>query len=126
MNSEVKQRWVDALRSGEYLQGFDALNINNKQFCCLGVLCELAVKEGLIAKQKLPNESKLYSYYVPGSFDSEDLAKTAILPKSVVTWAGLASYAAEKRIKGKIVALSGLNDAGTPFEEIADIIEQYY
>lgn len=41
--SEVKQLWVDALRSGKYVQGRDFLNKDNK-FCCLGVLCDI-VKE---------------------------------------------------------------------------------
>ena len=47
MNKEVKKKWVDALRSGEYAQGRSSLR-DHDEYCCLGVLCELAVKEGVI------------------------------------------------------------------------------
>lgn len=41
MTPELKQRWVDALRSGDYQQGQSYL-ANNGSYCCLGVLCEVA------------------------------------------------------------------------------------
>ena len=40
MNKEIKKRWVKALRSGKYKQGFKALRINDT-YCVLGVLCDL-------------------------------------------------------------------------------------
>jgi hypothetical protein len=40
MKAEFKQPWIDALRSGDYKQGRNALNLNGR-FCCLGVLCEI-------------------------------------------------------------------------------------
>ncbi len=46
MNAELKQRWVDALRSGNYEQGHHALcNVEadgSKSYCCLGVLQDVA------------------------------------------------------------------------------------
>jgi hypothetical protein len=39
MDPQIKQRWVDALRSGQYKQGKGFLHRGNK-FCCLGVLCD--------------------------------------------------------------------------------------
>jgi hypothetical protein len=47
----LKAEWVAALRSGEYRQGKNSLrckSIENGQYeyCCLGVLCDLAVKHG--------------------------------------------------------------------------------
>lgn len=42
MTSQLKAKWVAALRSGDFTQGFGYLNRGNKQFCCLGVLCEVA------------------------------------------------------------------------------------
>lgn len=54
MNEEVKTLWLEALRSGEYTQGEFRLKTDlaagEVQFCCLGVLCEIAVKEGVISK----------------------------------------------------------------------------
>jgi len=46
MKLEVKKLWIEALRSGKYEQGRGALNKDGK-FCCLGVLCDLAVKAGV-------------------------------------------------------------------------------
>jgi hypothetical protein len=40
MNPELKQKWVAALRSGDYPQGKQNLQKKGK-FCCLGVLCEI-------------------------------------------------------------------------------------
>lgn len=41
MNPELKAKWVEALRSGEYQQGVMYLK-RDGCFCCLGVLCEVA------------------------------------------------------------------------------------
>lgn len=44
---EVYDLWIEALRSGEYRQGRGRLrNVTGTEFCCLGVLCDLAVKDG--------------------------------------------------------------------------------
>ena len=40
MKKELKQRWVDALRSGDYPQTQCELT-NGAGFCCLGVLCDI-------------------------------------------------------------------------------------
>lgn len=37
MKTEVKKKWLKALRSGKYEQGRGQLRFNN-EFCCLGVL----------------------------------------------------------------------------------------
>lgn len=40
MNAELKQRWIAALRSGDFEQGYNCLSKGNK-FCCLGVLADI-------------------------------------------------------------------------------------
>lgn len=40
MNPEIKAKWIEALRSGNYQQGIGALRLDCK-FCCLGVLCDV-------------------------------------------------------------------------------------
>lgn len=40
MNPEVKERWLSALRSGDYSQARGQLK-NQLGYCCLGVLCDL-------------------------------------------------------------------------------------
>lgn len=39
--TDVKQKWVSALRSGEWVQGFGELNDGLGGYCCLGVLAEV-------------------------------------------------------------------------------------
>lgn len=42
MKKSVADKWINALRSGEYRQGFGLLhNTNNNTYCCLGVLCAI-------------------------------------------------------------------------------------
>jgi len=41
MNLEIKQKWLEALRSGRYAQGQGILRNTNNEYCCLGVLCDL-------------------------------------------------------------------------------------
>lgn len=41
MKADLKKKWVEALRSGKYIQGRVYLAKNGKH-CCLGVLCEVA------------------------------------------------------------------------------------
>jgi len=41
MKPEIKQMWVEALRSGKYKQGQYRLRRNDDSFCCLGVLCDV-------------------------------------------------------------------------------------
>lgn len=40
MNKEIKDKWVEALRSGNYKQGYGNLQTGDS-YCCLGVLCEI-------------------------------------------------------------------------------------
>jgi len=39
MNRIIRDRWIAALRSGEYQQGRELLRTKDGTFCCLGVLC---------------------------------------------------------------------------------------
>lgn len=46
MNPEIKKKWVEALRSGEYEQTEGQLRVDDEKgkpvgYCCLGVLCEV-------------------------------------------------------------------------------------
>jgi hypothetical protein len=41
MDAELKAKWVAALRGGEYEQGRWHLR-ENRKFCCMGVLCDVA------------------------------------------------------------------------------------
>jgi hypothetical protein len=39
MDAEIKRKWLEALRSGKYAQGRNAL-LHEGKYCCLGVLCD--------------------------------------------------------------------------------------
>jgi hypothetical protein len=131
MNPEVKAQWVAALRSGEYEQGRDALTLEGK-YCCLGVLCDLAVKSGQDVRVKMETLANQIRY------DGE----TDIAPASVVNWAGLDSgnpavrmtareafpekYGSDPGAGDFQLSLAELNDGGKTFSEIADIIEEEF
>ena len=41
MNPDIKRRWVDALRSGQYTQTRGRLSAGSNCFCATGVLCDV-------------------------------------------------------------------------------------
>jgi hypothetical protein len=112
MNPEVKRLWVDALRSGEYQQGQGAL-FTGEGYCCLGVLCEVAIKAGLeIEKSKRDSEHWLYD------------GEAAWLPQSVEKWAGLPDASPDVSLGFERRGLVQMNDGDlAPFSAIADAIE---
>lgn len=120
MNEEIKGQWLAALRSGDYKQGTGSLRksdandpgVLRDQFCCLGVLCELAVKAGAIPAGLLDDGRHSYRYGEQGD--------GGYLPFEVVAWSGLLGenpVAVDR-------ALSYLNDRGNDFAAIADVIER--
>lgn len=128
MNSNA-QKWVEALKSGEFKQTTGALHIvdvledgsQDSGYCCLGVACELFDREnpGVVDRtiEQAPN-----GRYVE-SFNGKD----NVLPKVVQRWLGL------KDDGGSYIAVD--NEAETPalwkhndgdlldFGQIAAIIE---
>src|SRR5690242_14612803 len=75
LRKRIKQDWIAALESGEYTQGTERLKTGD-EFCCLGVLCDLAVRAG---EGRWDENS---DYVAP------DGAKEAgSLPEHVVRWA---------------------------------------
>jgi len=110
MNEQVKEKWLSALRSGDYKQTKSCLH-KGDGFCCLGVLCDLYGKEHNV-EWKLVDAGIYYEF--------QD--KKAILPLSVIEWAGVEDDNPE--ICGE-TPLSRLNDTGYTFNEIADIIEEH-
>ena len=109
MNEQVKQKWLSALRSGDYKQTRLHLRTDNG-FCCLGVLCDLYGKEHNV-EWKLVDAGIYYEF--------QD--KKAILPLSVIEWAGVE----DENPEICETPLSRLNDNGSTFNEIADLIEKH-
>jgi hypothetical protein len=124
MHPHIKSLWVAALRSGEYKQAQGALRTPDGM-CCLGVLCDLHSKETETAWAREDGGD------VDDCYDGE----TALLPASVLEWAGLYGQLGDSKnhpvvsVDGKLVGLADLNDgAGRrkhTFPEIADLIERH-
>lgn len=125
MNTQIKEQWISALRSGEYEQTKEVLHDRNG-FCCLGVLCDLYLKE--VGKEWEGNYSD-YSF----SSDFEDF-EDEVLPPEVMTWADLEHENPDVVIEQfdheieqyvlKPLPLSDLNDTGKSFKMIAALIEE--
>lgn len=119
---EPKRLWVEALRSEEYGQAKGALRTEDG-YCCLGVLCEVAIKAGVKVKVEGPNDDghHLFDGY-------EDFP-----PPSVCEWAfGTNDVPLSVRIDDSFVddsymeaELADLNDSKDwTFEQIADAIDE--
>lgn len=115
MNKDIKEKWVTALRSGEYEQGRGYLAVDGK-YCCLGILCELAHAEGITNKATHQGTYAEYSVYGKGM-------SAGVLPSEVIEWAGLSSDNPELEIDDTLQTAATWNDAGTAFEVIAKGIE---
>lgn len=107
MNEKIKTRWIKALRSGKYKQGRSYLHADDK-FCCLGVLCELAVESGVILPARKEQEDWCYTYGVSST--------AAMPPAEVKFWSDLTNA-------DTLNTLANMNDGGYSFEDIADFIE---
>jgi len=138
MDPEKRDMWADALESGEFTQGRDALARIDKRgkatYCCLGVLCELAVRAGVIpAGTRRIEQGPELSYRLKYGEGEAELT----LPHEVVVWAGLNMASprvsivddeAAKRIihselrNPRSVPLETLNDNHHPFSSIAKMI----
>lgn len=109
MKKSIMKKWVAALRSGEFKQIKGRLETSNGN-CCLGVLCNLALIEGVCDFTK----GEDINFY-------DD--RSGLLPPSVMEWAKIKS---NNGIIPNKYYLTTLNDEGYSFNEIADIIEENY
>lgn len=109
-----RDKWVAALRSGEYAQAREVLLARGEDdeaklsYCCLGVACAVAISEGV--EESFPHETY--------DWDEE-------LPESIRRWLGLKDRSGQlaERVDDR-AHLIGLNDdAGYTFAQIADVIE---
>lgn len=138
MDPEVKAAWVAALRSGEYIQGKGALarmDGDVTRYCCLGVLCEVALKSGLTL-DTATGEARLNGFDQPLSPVKRYDGDFSLTPERVAKWAGLPVANPEVKIvdpdDGPVsMPVASLNDGESTnrsirphsFKEIADLIE---
>ena len=111
MNEQVKEKWLSSLRSGDYQQTKSCLH-KEDGFCCLGVLCDLYGKEHNVEWDLVEDEN----YY-------RFQGRQTHLPSSVKEWAGVEDcnpYICNR------YSLAQLNDGGSTFKQIADLIEEHF
>lgn len=116
MRADRAKLWVEELRSGKYEQAQASLRTEDDKFCCLGVLCELAVAEGILEPPTLQGFSRDYYY------QSDGFKTSTYLPESVQKWAGMSTRAGEFNVND---SLAERNDNGMDFNGIADLIEKH-
>jgi len=142
MLKERAMQWADALESGEFPQCQGTLHQSENTYgrkvgyCCLGVLSELAHREGVVEKW----EKDGFTYYGDStameSNLSNELVSSSGLTKAVREWSGMQSDDGSRKtiIDGNgpgnnlyPYALMSLNDSqGKSFVEIAAVIRAEY
>lgn len=115
--TEARAAWVEALRSGVYKQGKNYLH-EGDTYCCLGVACDLyrRYESGPGWRDEDTDED--------GFPANSYMGEAGVLPATVRDWLGLGDECGchvVSKVQGR--SLSGLNDQGNTFEEIADVIE---
>lgn len=152
LNKPLIKKWVDALRSGEFGQTTGRLGkvdeTGEASYCCLGVLCEIALADGLELDRKVDESHKEITFNGFGGLPPIEVAHHAGLANEenlddfgdtawTVPITGVVQRFVGDRVgvdgdlapalhiySGNRVALADLNDSGAAtFYEIADAIE---
>lgn len=149
MNPLVKSRWVERLRSGRIRKISGALRRQEGTACALGVLCYLAVEDGVLDKPEsygfvsigsrhMHWDEEIGEYHTCHLTECEkDIVHNGTLPREVVEWAGLNDddpllyavvteeddYGREQEVEAErnITALNDDNDLS--FDQIAKLID---
>ena len=118
MKQGPKEKWLKALRSGDFGQTKVRLREPGKDnMCCLGVACEVYRRE--TGKGS----------WIDGEFeDSTGLLSQTSLPAGVQDWLGVEDqepYPFREPCVENGPSVATLNDEGLDFDNIAAIIEHY-
>lgn len=138
MKTDIQALWTGALRSGDYTQGSGVLRTPSGDFCCLGVLCEIAVEAGVIppAKKTEALDGTALGYHYG--------TETGVLPEAVIKWSGLGDsegtyemddeelserygdFANRDSYYRKTSLINANDSYGKNFSQIADLIEKHF
>jgi hypothetical protein len=121
MERQLRDKWITALRSGQYQQGQSYLK-SNGAYCCLGVLCEIAGHEaaehspdgivGFLTTHAYPDDEPASEFAGPDGREES----TATLSHRMLEELGLTGFNQDDLIE--------MNDTEAKnFDEIADWIE---
>ena len=116
MQTELKTKWIEALRSGEYRQAQGILkDVSGSAYCCLGVLCEISgigsFEDSEYCLELTPEQQAEYDYDEEMAYAEGELS----LPM-------LDSFGLNSTQQSTLIQMND-NDL-SPFNEIADWIEK--
>lgn len=127
------RKWVEALRSGDFLQGEGNLAYREDDgpllHCCLGVACELAIADGVV----LPRTETATDHGFKVFFNY----RNGFMPEQVSQWLGLLHGETDGNVKlidpsvhvrpDTMILATEANDVyNWDFRTIADAIERTY
>lgn len=117
MDEEIKKKWIQALESGKYKKGTERLR-SGKEFCCLGVLCDIYIKETGLGEWKGDGVVEV----------SEGHKHFSVLPVSIKEWAGLKTInptieSSDRDVKTIAEVNDRLALSGT-FKEVIKVIKE--
>lgn len=121
LNLEIKKEWIAALRSDDYQQGEAQLKTEDGKFCCLGVLCDILQKKGVVTEFVSENTTSFYGLV------NEPVGDYEVLSVGISLYLGInCNPEMQHIVKGETVydTLSELNDNGMSFNDIATLIEK--
>lgn len=126
---EVQKQWIERLRSGRIPQTRAVLGYPNGRRCCLGVLCDIAVEQGVIPLPMLDEYgSRVNSDGIPYAtrlrYGTKVDNSVTRLPEAVRRWAGVwnESGATTATYDKSLVKM---NDEGASFTDIANELEKH-
>jgi hypothetical protein len=120
MDAQLKQQWIDALRSGKYQQAKHKLK-GEDGFCCLGVLCDVYDPNSWGRLEEIKDD--VFGYNFKGfspALPPDALCKG--FPDENPT--GMLPF--RSRFE-RDLSLTILNDSGEfTFDQIADVIQYFF
>lgn len=126
MDPRIANLWIERLEAGTITQLQGILGNPDGSRCCLGVLCDIAVEQGIINP---PRAVKLYSNGDDKMLDYGDQDQEVqyyVLPDKVREWANMKTPNGVLCGRESGTSLSGMNDNdSSSFSQIAEAIRMY-
>lgn len=143
--NEFYTQWLAALRSGEYQQGVATLR-HEDTYCCLGVACDIATKNGMGRWISTEHQNSRFvdDLMDPRAHSEDARIETGILTEGLSGFLGMNETGSfeirrvdevdwedgEPEAAGENRPLdhwlTALNDDGFTFGQIADLIEYFF
>lgn len=121
MDAALKQKWIDALESGDFSKGKWFLKSKKGCYCCLGVLAEL-VEGPEVWVDRYNSEDRFYKMLTfEENFSRGENTKSSSLCSALpMGYAGLDTEPTDQHR----LALSSLNDGTDDFKAVIEYIKK--